>query len=333
MQGTHCDLPQLQGRLFMTDGGLGTTLIFHEHRDLPHFASFTLLADARGRQALWRYYASYAELAQSLDTGLVLDCPTWRASSEWGVRLGYDEAALKDVNCKAVTLMLHLRELYETTCNPIVIGGNIGPRGDGYIACDSEGIRIAADYHRPQIETLIGAGVDMISALTMTHAQEATGVTLAAWACAIPVVVSFTVETDGRLPSGESLADAIARTDDCTSGYPAYYMINCAHPIHMMGALKHCGDCRGRIRGLRANASCRSHAELDECRTLDGDEPERLGQAHRPLMTLLPNLAVVGGCCGTDTRHVEAIYRYCAENRTMPPASLTPAYRLPSAKA
>jgi S-methylmethionine-dependent homocysteine/selenocysteine methylase len=333
MHGTHSDLPQLQGRLFITDGGLGTTIIFHEHRELPHFASFMLLGDTRGRQALWRYYASYAELAQNFDTGVVLDSPTWRANRDWGAMLGYDAQALKDANAKAVTLLLHLRELYETERNPIVIGGNIGPRGDGYIACDSEGIRIAADYHRPQVESLIDAGVDMISALTMTHSQEATGIALAAWACAAPVVVSYTVETDGRLPSGEGLADAIARTDDCTSGYPAYYMINCAHPQHVMEALDRCEGCRARIRGLRVNASCRSHAELDQCHELEADAPEALGSAHRPLLALLPNLAVVGGCCGTDTRHVDAIYRYCSGNRPMPPPPLAQRYRTPSANA
>ncbi|QAU23891.1 homocysteine S-methyltransferase [Dyella sp. M7H15-1] len=333
MHGSHNHLPQLNGRLFMTDGGLGTTLIFHEHRNLPHFASFMLLGDARGRQALWRYYASYAELAQNYDTGLVLDSPTWRANRDWGAALGYDTDALKEANHKAITLLLHLRELYETERNPMVIGGNVGPRGDGYTACDSEGIRIAADYHRPQIETLIDAGVDMISALTMTHSQEATGIALAAWACAAPVVVSYTVETNGRLPSGETLPDAIARTDDCTSGYPAYYMINCAHPQHFAPMLEQCDKCRGRIRGLRANASCRSHAELDACQELDAGNPEALGEAHRSLMGLLPNIAVVGGCCGTDTRHVEAIFRHCAETQAPQQARAAASYRSPAAKA
>ena len=311
MGGRHSDLPQLQGRLFLTDGGLGTTIIFHDHLELPGFASFLLLAQAQGRAALAHYYASYAELALTHDTGLVLDSPTWRANHDWGKTLGYDAQALSKANTQGIALLQEIRERYETVRNPIVIGGNVGPRGDGYCPCRRMIARESADYHRMQIETLVDTGTDMISALTMNYAQEAIGIALAARSCSIPVVISYTVETDGRLPSGEPLTDAIARTDDCTDGYPAYYMINCAHPQHFEKMLRDADDCRERIRGLRANASCRSHAELDNCQELDAGNPEELGRAHRPLLPLLPRLAVVGGCCGTDPQHVDAIYRHC----------------------
>ncbi|WP_266168133.1 homocysteine S-methyltransferase family protein [Dyella subtropica] len=313
MQSKHADLPQLQGRLFMTDGGLGTTITFHHGMELPEFASFLLLSHERGRAALQHYYASYAELARTHATGLVLDSPTWRANRDWGETLGYDAHALFQANVQSIALLQNIRSHYATPANPIVIGGNVGPRGYGYRLSRKMIPREATDYHRRQIETLVDAGVDQISALTMNYPQEAIGIALAARSSAIPAIVSFTVETDGRLPSGESLPDAIARTDDCTGGYPAYYMVNCAHPGHFEPILRDSDQCRERIRGLRVNASCRSHAELDNCGKLDCGDPEALGRAHSDLLPLLPQLAVVGGCCGTDIRHVDAIYRHCSD--------------------
>ena len=123
----------------------------------------------------------------------------------------------------------------------------------------------------------------------------------------MPAAISFTLEIDGKLPSGDTLADAIARTDAETGAYPAYYMINCAHPTHFEHVLRDGGAWTKRIRGLRANASARSHAELDESTELDDGNPEELGVQYRELRSLLPQLTVVGGCCGTDHRHVAAI--------------------------
>lgn len=131
----------------------------------------------------------------------------------------------------------------------------------------------------------------------------------AARAAGMPVVISFTLETDGHLPSGQSLAEAIRETDAATDGAPAYYMINCAHPSHFRDRLAEGSDWRSRIRGLRANASRLSHAELDEATELDEGNPDELGADYRELRLLLPELAVFGGCCGTDHRHVEAIAR------------------------
>jgi len=125
----------------------------------------------------------------------------------------------------------------------------------------------------------------------------------------MPVAISFTVETDGRLPSGASLDEAIETTDAATGGYPVYYMINCAHPTHLESAVARAGEWRDRIRGLRANASRRSHRELDESPDLDMGNPEELGREYRELRSVLRNLSIVGGCCGTDHRHVAAIAR------------------------
>jgi S-methylmethionine-dependent homocysteine/selenocysteine methylase len=302
-------LPQSGSRLFLTDGGLETTLIFHEGFELPCFASFDLLKDEAGIAVLRRYFDRYAGLARDLGAGLVLESATWRANPDWGARLGYDRKALIDVNRKAIGLLLEVRAAWETPATPIVISGNLGPRGDGYNPSRRMTAAEAQDYHAEQVATFAETDADMVAALTLNYVEEAIGITAAARAHSMPVAISFTVETDGRLPSGDTLAEAIGRTEAATGGYPAYYMINCAHPTHFEAVLQENGQYRERIRGLRANASAKSHAELDESTELDAGDPVELGLQYRTLQSLLPRLAVVGGCCGTDHRHVEAIGR------------------------
>ncbi len=299
-------LPQLEGELFITDGGMETTLIFHHGVDLPHFASFDLLKDAAGRQLLRDYYASYVELARELDVGLLLDTPTWRANRDWGAKLGYSEEALEQVNRDAVRLVDELRGADDP---PILVSGAIGPRGDGYQASSRMTTAEATRYHTPQVEALASSGADLLSVLTMTYAEEPAGVVHAASAAGIPISVSFTVETDGRLPSGQSLRDAIEQVDAETDGGAAYFMINCAHPTHFADAIEAGEPWVDRIGGLRANASAKSHAELDESDELDDGDPAELGELYGALRPSFPRVSVVGGCCGTDHRHIGAICR------------------------
>ena len=302
-------LPQLGDVLFLTDGGLETTLIFHEGVALPHFAAFDLLKSEEGTAVLRRYFERYVQLALAQETGLVLETPTWRANPDWGAKLGYDTAGLAEANRRSVGLLLEIRQALEAPRTPIVISGNLGPRGDGYVPGARMTAAAAAEYHSPQLKTFAGTDADMAAALTMNYPEEAIGIALAARAAGLPVAISFTTETDGRLPSGDTLEEAIARTDEASDAYPVYYMINCAHPTHLEDALTQEGPWRERIRGLRANASRRSHAELDESADLDMGDPEELGAQYRELRATLRRLCVVGGCCGTDHRHVEAIGR------------------------
>ncbi len=299
-------LPQLKDRLFMTDGGLETTLVFHERIDLPCFAAFDLLKEEPGVSTLRAYFIRYAEMARAHGMGLVLESPTWRANPDWGAKLGYDAVALADANRKAIGLMLEVRKALESRQTPMVVSGNMGPRGDGYRADQQMTVQAARDYHAVQIRTFAETDADMVAAFTMNYVEEAIGITRAAQDHSIPVAISFTLETDGKLPSGDSLAEAIMRTDAETDGYAAYYMINCAHPTHFEHVLGN-GAWRHRIGGLRANASKRSHAELDESTDLDDGNPTELGDQYQTLRKRLPNLNVVGGCCGTDHRHVDAI--------------------------
>jgi len=304
-------LPQLANELFLADGGLETTLVFHEKIDLPHFAAFDLLKDVPGTAILHRYFTRYAEVAVARGVGLVLESPTWRANPDWAAKLGYDATALANANRKSINLLEEVRSKHESANSPIVISGNLGPRGDGYRAESRMTSAEAQAYHSPQVEVFASTNADMIAAFTMNYVEEAVGITLAARTAKMPVAISFTLETDGRLPSGQSLAEAIGQTEAASSAYPAYYMINCAHPTHFESVLREGGPWRDRIQGLRANASKRSHAELDSSPDLDVGNPAELGQEYRELRALLPKLTVLGGCCGTDHRHVEAICAAC----------------------
>jgi S-methylmethionine-dependent homocysteine/selenocysteine methylase len=305
-------LPQLHGRPFVTDGGLETTLIFHQGLELPCFAAFDLLKDTAGTAQLRRYFEPYIAIAHARGCGMVLEAPTWRANPDWAARLGYDAVALADANRRAIDLLVALRQQAETPTTPMVISGNLGPRGDGYRVEARMSAHQARAYHAPQIDLFARTEADLVSAFTMTYSQEAIGIVQAARDAAMPVVIAFTVETDGRLPSGETLGDAIEQMDAQTDAYAAYCMINCAHPTHFARVLEQAGAWRERIGGLRANASCRSHAELDECTDLDDGNPSELGAEYAALKSLLPRLTVLGGCCGTDHRHVEAMAASCA---------------------
>lgn len=304
-------LPQLAGTFFLTDGGIETTLIFHEGLELPDFAAFHLFKTPQGEAALRKYFRTYAEIAKRFGTGLILESATWRASADWGKKLGYTPAELADANRRAIHLLEELRSEYETEQMPIVISGCIGPRGDGYVPDRAMSAHEAEVYHREQIETLAGTAADMVCAITMNYVEEAIGITRAAQRANMPVAISFTVETDGTLPTGQPLKTAIEEVDDATSGYPSYYMINCAHPSHFDQVLTNGAGWAQRIRGLRANASRMSHAQLNEASELDAGNATELGQEYADLKERLPQLNVMGGCCGTDHRHIEQIASAC----------------------
>jgi homocysteine S-methyltransferase len=305
-------LPQLGSRLFLTDGGLETTLVFHHGIDLPYFASCELLRNQEGRNVLTEYFEPYIETARRAKLGFVLEAPTWRANPDWGAKLGYTRETLTNVNRMAIALMEELRFAHETRDMPMVISGNIGPRGDGYVAGAEMTPEAAAEYHGEQIAVFADTAADMVAAFTMTNTSEALGIVVAAQQHKMPVVISFTLETDGRLPSGATLKEAIETVDAATGEGPAYYMINCAHPTHFETTLAGGGRWIERIRGIRANASKRSHAELDAAPDLDAGDPLELGGQYRDLLKAFPQIRVIGGCCGTDHRHVAEMCTACA---------------------
>lgn len=301
--------PKLGGTPYLTDAGLETCMVFKDGLDLPCFASFVLLDDPAGLARLESYYRDFLELAAGTGAGFVLDTPSWRANPDWGDAVGYDRAALAAANQRGVKLIERLRA-ESGIGERVVLNGVVGPRGDGYRADATMSANEARAYHAWQIGHAADAGAEMVSAVTMNYLEEAQGIAAAAAQAGLPCVISFTVETDGKLVTGMSLAEAVRRTDEASQGSVAYYMVNCAHPSHFSGVLGD-GQLSARIGGIRANASRMSHAELDEAEQLDEGDPDQLAQDYRALLGALPNLCVLGGCCGTDHRHVDAIAREC----------------------
>jgi homocysteine S-methyltransferase len=296
--------PALPG--YVTDGGLETDLIFHHGVDLPQFAAFPLLVDPKGRDLLTSYYAAYAEIAAAAGAGLLLETPTWRANHDWGARLGVGADGLAGANADAVGLLAGLAEQYAGAVPEVVVAGLVGPRGDGYVADETMDPWQARDYHRAQVRVFADAGAALVTALTLTTVDEAIGIVLAARESGMPVSVGFTVETDGRLPDGTSLRAAVEEVDQASP--PDWFVVNCAHPSHVAAAMSDAGPWLERVGGTRVNASARSHAELDAAEELDEGDPQALGREQAELAALLPGLRVVGGCCGTDARHVAAMW-------------------------
>ncbi len=290
----------------VTDGGLETDLIFHAGVELPGFASFPLLEHERGRELLRSYYRGYADIAVQAGAGLLLETPTWRANTDWGAQLGYDPTALARINKGAVAFLADFGEAYATAVPAVTVSGMIGPRGDGYRSDGDVDPAEAATYHRPQLDAFAEAGADLATAYTLSTAGEAVGIVRAARAAGLPVAVSFTLETDGRLPDGTLLADAVERVD--ADGGPDFFLLNCAHPQHVLPALDEPGGWQSRIRGLRCNASIASHAELDEAEQLDEGDLDLFAEGHVALRSRLPWLTILGGCCGTDVRHVARLW-------------------------
>ncbi|TWT57823.1 bifunctional homocysteine S-methyltransferase/5,10-methylenetetrahydrofolate reductase protein [Thalassoglobus neptunius] len=301
-------LPQLNGETLLTDGGLESTLFFQDGFELPEYSAYLLLDDDEGVQHLTDYFRRFLAIADRFSLGFLLESVTWRANQDWAERIGYSSSQLDSVNQRAIEMLLQLRQENEKAGCPIVVSGCLGPRGDGYVVGSMMTSEQAAEYHEPQIRSLASGGTDMVTAMTLTYAEEAIGIALAGQSARVPVAISFTVETDGRLPSGQPLGEAIEQIDQETGSAPAYYMINCAHPTHFGPTLTGASDWRSRIGGLRANASKLSHEELDGSEELDSGNPEEFGQEHRQLLDSLDhNISVLGGCCGTDHRHIEAL--------------------------
>ncbi len=308
-------LPHQGEKIYITDGGLGTTFVFQKNVDLPLFAAFHLLNSQSGIDGLKDYYRNYIDIARHNGYGLVLDTPTWRASTGWGEQLGYTADDIRSFNRTSIAILREIRNQYANDDSPMIINGAIGPQDDGYNPSQILSSEAAQKYHSHQIDVFAEFGADMVTAVTMTYAEEAIGITRAAQAADIPVAISFTVETDGKLPDGMSLKDAISIVDVATEAAPVYYMINCAHPSHFEHVLEKDADWMDRVAGVRANASCKSHAELDEATELDDGNPVEFGQDYARLNRVFKNLRVLGGCCGTDHRHIGEVCKSIANSK------------------
>lgn len=304
------NLPQLSGQPFLTDGGLETYMIFHKGIELPHFASFVLHEDEAREKLLVEYFDQHTTIAEKHGVGLILEANTWRANPDWVERVTGNRNDTDAINRRAVDFLAAYRAAKGPGCD-LPISGCVGPRGDGYIADNAMSTDEAADYHRTQIETHAASEADLVTAYTLNYVEEAIGIAHAAAGAGMPVALSFTVETDGRLPTGQPLGEAIQQVDEATAAVPAYYLVNCAHPTHFEHQLPAGASWLERLRGALVNASRMSHEELEASEELDDGDPIDLGERVRRLRDDNAGLNILGGCCGTDHRHIAAIAEAC----------------------
>lgn len=284
--------------------GMETDLIFNQGYDLPHFAAFPMIDSDDGRARLRDYYDRLIAIGRDTGLGVILDTPTWMANPDRAAPVGYAAGDLARVTHDAVEFARDAAQAHPDTATLVSV--QIGPRGDGYEAGMATA-EAAEAYHMPQVAASARAGADIVSAYTLGALGEAVGIARAAGAAGLPAVISYTVETDGRLADGTALSEAVSRLAE-TAG-PAAIMVNCAHPDHIAPALDG-GDWEGLLHGIVANASRQSHAELDEAEVLDDGDPEELAGQLAALRRDRPGLRILGGCCGTDLRHLAEIARH-----------------------
>jgi len=299
-------LPQLDGGLFVASTGMETDLMFNQGIDLPGFASYPLLETKAGRAQLDGYYRDMIAVGKEHGIGVILERPTWVANRDRGAAIGYSPEQLVELNKQAIAHMCEARDTFGDL--PTLISANVGPRADAYAPSEQMSAEDAETYHIEQIAALAETEVDLISGYTLAYPAEAVGIVRAAKRFGLPVIIAFTVETDGHLPTGASLKEAITLVDAQTDSYAAYFMINCAHPEHFENVLSN-DLWMQRLRGIVANASRCSHAELDEAEELDDGDPDELGQQLAEIRSRFPHISVLGGCCGTDKRHLSSIAR------------------------
>lgn len=305
-------LPQLNGKMMLTDGGTETYLIYKQNLEIPHFAAFHRLADESGYGIIEDYYRKHASVAAKHNVGLIFCSLTYRASRDWGELLGYSPDALAAINHKAIAMFRNIAAEFESPQSPMVMSGCIGPRGDGYNLDLKMSAEEAQEYHAEQIGTFDEAGIDMVTGLTLSEVSEAVGIALAAKEWDIPSVISFTVNQEGRMKTGQSLRQAIEEVDERTDNAPAYYMINCAHPDDFLPGLDD-DEWVKRIRGIRSNASNLDHGVLCQLGHLEEGDPVALAEQHGSISRRFPHINVWGGCCGTDHVHIEHICKRVLE--------------------
>ncbi|WP_172331943.1 homocysteine S-methyltransferase family protein [Mangrovicoccus sp. HB161399] len=299
-------LPHQTDGIFLTDGGNETWLMYKRGFELPHFSAFHLLSDPVATEAVREYYRHFAELAVRFGTPFIFCSMTYRASRDWGRLLGYSGEGLAEMNRRCLDLYREVASEAGLPPEKTVISGCIGPKGDAYGTGHRLGAAEAEDYHAEQIATFREAGAHVVTALTLNSVEEATGIARAARAARLPSAISFTLEKDRKLATGATLEEAIAAVDAATESSPAYYMVNCSHPLDFGPALPR-APWAGRIRGIRANASTLDHGTLCQLGHLEESDPDELAAQYRELRAAHPEMNVFGGFCGTDYVHIAKI--------------------------
>lgn len=272
-----------------------------------HVVNSALIYRPEGRAALEHIYHQYLRTGQRHDLPLLLSTPTWRAGLE---RIAAAGLAGRDLNGDNARFMSGLRNSYGDYARKVVICGLMSCRGDAYKPAEAMTADAAHEFHTWQARALAAAGVDFLLAATLPALSEALGLAHAQAATGLPYLISFVARPEGTLLDGTPLHTAIAAIDDGVAPRPLAYLINCTHGSIFRSALLHEGNssamARSRVIGLLANTAALSPEELDESPELVAEEPDHFGRTIAALHTEL-GMKILGGCCGTDERHIELL--------------------------
>lgn len=297
---------QRDGKLYLTEGGIETEMMYKWGFDLPHFAMFPLLDNPEAMAAMRGMYRRYLDVAAKHGMCALMGGLDYRASPDWGALLGYSPESLAQANHRSIAFLRELAREYATDIPEILVQGFIGPRGDAYQLNRTITETEAEDYHSVQLATLKEADVDLAWAFTLNNVAEAIGIARAAARIEVPLAISFTLDDNSKLKSGPSLAEAIESVDAATGGSAVFFSINCSHPFEFEPGLES-GDWIGRVRGLRPNASRMEKVALCKLGHLEEGDPVELGQLMGDLARRYPHMDIWGGCCGTGDVHLDEI--------------------------
>ncbi len=293
--------------VFLTEGGIETEIMYRHGFELPEFSMLPLLDNPKAVAAIRSVLSQHLDVAAEFGLSFMLTGLDYRASPDWGAKLGYSPAGLADATIAAIDLLRDIAKNYENQIPRLLIGGILGPRGDAYSLNREITEASSEDYHAVQLETLKRAKVDFTCAMTFNNIAESVGAARAAATAGMPFSISLTLDGTSKLKSGPSLAEAITEIDAKTGNEaPDFYMINCSHPLEYEPALE-AGDWTKRLRGVRPNASKMDKLALCKLGHIEDGDPVELGAQLLSLSDRYPQLDIFGGCCGTGHNHLREI--------------------------
>lgn len=307
--------PREDGLLYLAEGGVETEIMYRHGHRLREFAMFELMDDPAAVTDMRDMYRRYLDVAARHGFAVLMAGFDYRASPDWGDKLGYSPEGLREMQHKCIDFLRDAARPYADQLPRVAVAGCIGPRGDAYALNHDITAEEAEAYHAIQMDTLRDCGVDIVWAATINNVPEAVGIARAAAAAGLPLNLSFTLDSDHRLQSGPSLREAIEATDaQAGAAQPDSYGINCSHPLEFEPALEP-GDWVRRIRSLRPNAAKMDKVALCQLGHIEEGDPEDLGRTMGDLARRMPDVDIWGGCCGTWDKHFDRIAHHVGAAR------------------
>lgn len=309
---THDFPPRLDDRIYITEGGIETEILYKWGFELPEFSMYPLLDNADAMKTIHAMFDRVFAAAAAHDAGIVLAGLDYRASPDWAEKIGYSRDQLDAFIHRNIAFLKGRREAHADRVRDVYIAATCGPRGDAYGTGGTITEDEAEAYHAFQIAASKAAGADLVIGITFNNIPESIGFVRAAQDVGIPVGISLTLTPEGVMRSGPSLQQAVEEIDAATDGAAAWFGTNCAHPVEFEPALNG-GAWTDRLRYVRPNASKMDKIALCKLGHLEDGDPEELGGQMADLKRRFPQADILGGCCGTDERHLGEIARRARE--------------------